>query len=419
MNKFYFLVFITFFNNAIKAQSIESVKQHLLKNELLEAKTEVENFLSLPENEQNSHAWYFKGYVYNLLSKDTQFHIPLTNPKAIAFNAFTKCLEITPKHKWLEKDNYAPLFDIYNSFFENGKATYTEGHYEAALDNFINAEKVQQYLFKHNIKYKNFAFSALDTSLVFNIATTALKAEKEKEGIFYFVKIAEAKLKDPIYIPVYHALVKYFVSINDEIGFRKYLRIGRQLFPYDNYWIEAELGMMKSARLTDALMQSHDEKINKDPNNFKLNYELCSDLLNILYFTENKPRNFDQLREKLEKTLQVCLSLQQKGSNTEFLLAQFYLKDAQLMGTKKNLTEKELQLQKELYEKGIPYAEVVFNDYSQKQKINRVELEVYKMVANLLIDTYTGLHNDSQTKLYQEKLKQIESILPTYVPKKK
>jgi hypothetical protein len=419
MIRFYVLLFLFFSVHQGRAQSLESIKQHLLNNELIEAKTEVEIFLAIPENEQNPYAWYFKGFVYNLLSKDSQFTIPLTNPKSIAFNAFTKCLEIAPKHKWLENDHYAPLFDIYNSFFENGKNVYAQGNYELALDHFINAEKVQQYLFKNNIHYKKFSFTGLDTSLIFNIATTALKAEKEKDGIFYFVRIAEAKLNDPIYLPVYHALVKYFASINDEIGFRKYLRIGQQLFPYDNYWIQAEMDMVKSAKLTDALMQSHDEKIKKDPNNFKLSYELSSDLLNVLYYTETKPRHFDELRAKLEKTLHVCLSLQQKGTNTEFLFAQYYLKDAQYRGAKRNLSEDDLKQQKEIFEKAIPYAETVLNEYNQKQKMNRVELEVYKMIATMLIDIYTGLNNETQLKLYKDKLKQIESILPVYVPKKK
>jgi hypothetical protein len=418
MLKVFIFLNVLILNVCGTAQTIESIKKNIIEHHLLDAKTEVENLLAMPEHTRNADAWYFKGFIYNLLSKEDSLSLSLTNPKAIAFNAFVKCLELTPKHRWLDRDHYAPLIDIYYHFFQNGKTNYATKDYAQALDNFVNAEKVEQYLYKKGIDYMQVKFPALDTSLIYNIATTALKANKEKEGIFYFIKIAEAKLNDPIYIPVYHAIVDYFVSINDEIGFRKYLRIGRSLYPYDNYWITAEMDMVKAGRLNEALISSHEQKIKKEPNNFNFYYTYCSDLFTMLFFAETKPRNYSELKIKLESLLQTCLRLQTTGIQTEFLLAQFYYKDA-LQETINEPTEKQLELQNASYQKAIPYTSTVFEHYAQKQYLNKLELETYKMVTTMLIEMYTTLKQETEVLTYKEKQKTIEHILPVYQPVKK
>jgi hypothetical protein len=418
MYKFYFFLVMQSWFAISFAQSIESIKQHIINNNLSDAKTEVENFLSVPENKNNADAWYFKGFIYNLISKDTQFHIALTNTKAVAFNAFTTCLELRPRHKWLEKDNYYPFIDIYSGFFENGKQNYVQKNYDLAFDNFINAEKVEQYLFVKSITYKNKPFPALDTNLIYNIATCALNANKEKEGIFYFIKIAEAGLKDPVFLPVYHAIVDYFVGIHDEIGYRKYLKLGRSLFPYDNYWIESELDLVKAGNMNDALLKDYHDQFKKDPGNFDLHYSFCKDLMQLLFYSETKPRNFEMLSEQMENHLQICLRLQRKGVLTEFLYAQYNYHLGS--GIRVALPdEPENTKRTAAFEKAIQYATPVFNEYEQLQNMNSIQLEGFKLATRILLNCHTELHHDQEKEQWAAKLKLIENTIPVYTPKKK
>lgn len=403
---------------SLSGQSLDTIKKLLLEQKIIEAKTEVENFLSIPENDNNAYAWYFKGFIYNLISKDSSIELPMINPKAIAFNAFTKCLTLKPQHKWLANDNYEPIFDIYNSFFENGKKEFVNKNYETALDHFLNAEKVEQFLYNNKIKYKGFSFTALDTSLLFNIATTALKANKEKEGIFYFVRIAESRINDPIYLPIYHALVNYFISTNDEIGFRKYLQLGRKLFPYDNYWVQAETDMVKSGHLNEALIKSYLDKIKADPNNLITKYSFCTDLIRILYDGEEKPKKFNEWRLTLENQIAQYLSLQKTGVKAEYLFATYYYKDA--IAKNFQLRTEDQNAQKNVqFTKALPYARIVFEEYEKNSKLNRYELEAYKSIAKIIIEMYEHLGNKEAVNTFTEKLKNIALLLPVYIPPKK
>ncbi len=417
MFKYCFILIITFASLQSYSQTIDSIKHLVLQKKLIEAKTAIENLLAIKENLINADAWYFKGYTYNLLSKDSTFSVPLTNIKAIAFNAFVTCLSIAPKHKWLEKDNYKPIINIYATFFEDGKMHYQQGNYENALDDFVNAEKVEQFLYQNNITINKNNFPKLDTNLIFNIATTALKAKKEKESIIYYTKIADAHLKDPNYLFVYHTIVEYYISIYDEIGFRKYLRIGQKLFPYDNYWIQAELDMAKASNLNNALIKEYELKLIAQPNNFDIMYGFCKDLMQIIFYSETKPRYYDDIKLKLETNLQKCLTLQKSGTNTEFLLSQFYYKLGIAVDTT-TMDETLVKLKTTLFEKSLPFAIIVFNNYESKQRLSKYELEILKIVLQNIIDINIFLKKEEDVKFYKEKQKIIETIIPVLITKK-
>lgn len=417
MYKLVLFVIVLLLNTAATSQSVNSVKQLILANKLIEAKTAIENLLANKDSANNSNAWYFKGFIYNLLSKDSSISIPLTNAKAIAFNAFSKCLSLTPNHKWLAKDNFAPLFDIYISFFEAGKQAYAAQQFELAFEHFINAEKVENYLFEHKIRYKQFSFTAIDTSLIYNIATAAIKANKEKEGIYYYTKIAEFQLKDPTYLPIYHALVDYYISINDEIGFRRYLKIGQKLFPYDNYWVQAELDMVNASKLNEALVHEHQQKIKQQPNNKTLRYQFINDLLQILYAGEHLPKKYTEWKTTLVNELSILTQTENNNSKTAFLQTMYYYKDANAEHITLKNEEERIAYKKEMYSKAIPYATIVFEDLERNTKCNRQQLEQLKQTTKILIEMQTLIGNTEAVKELQEKQQQFEALLPVLTVK--
>ena len=411
MKKVLFITAIIITNYFATAQTIDSVKQLIIAKKLIDAKTEIDLILAKPENSKNADAWYFKGYIYNLLSKDTSFTIPLTNVKAVAFNAFVTCLTIKPNHKWIVKDNFTPLVDIYQSFFTDAKYNYATLQYDIALNDFINAEKVGQFLYQQKVCKPNYCFIKTDTNLLYNIAATATKAHKEYEAMQYYAKLADAKLNDPQYLYIYHTLVDYYIGIKDEIACRKYLKIGAKLFPYDNYWVQAEMDIMKASKLNDALIKEFDEKIKATPNNYDLYVAYCKELLRILFQSETKPTDYEAIVTHTDKQLQICATLQKTGIVTELLCSQFYYKCA--------INATDSSTKNILLQKALPYTTTVFEYYNTKQNINNYELDVLKNVTTMLITIYNLTHNETESINYTSQLEEINKKVPIYQKPKK
>ncbi len=397
-------------------QGTDSVKQLILHQRLLDAKTLVEQILAQPNQTLNADAWYFKGYTYYLISKDSTVTIPLTNAKVIAFNAFVQCLTINPSHKWLVRDKYRPLLDIYFGLYSAAQHAYSSKQYSDAYDNYVLAETVEQYLHKKDIGFGDLKFPKQDTALLYNIANAAIKANREKESIQYLCKLANMRIADPIYMHLYVQLVDYYMSIHDEIGFRKYLTMARSLFPYNSYWIQAEVDMVKSGNLDDALIKTHEIKIQAAPNSYDVYYNYASDLITLLYFKQQTPKNYKAYTTKLDYALQQCTQLQKQNIQTDLLYAQYYYHEG-AMKPLSNDTALALKVKIAALQKALPHCLNIINHYAAKPQYTLTELTLYKKVVGYTINIYEALRMQQDLVQTIALLTKLEATLPIYVPK--
>lgn len=399
-------------------QTLSEIRQLAAKNQLADARDAIETFLSKNENTTNAEAWYLKGHIYKDIANNDSLQIPLTEPRVMAFEAFKKCMELEPKNKLLQAEKYLSFFSLYNSFFGRASQCYTSAQYSCAFDYFVHAEKVQQYIFKKGFTWRGFKFTATDTNLLVNTAICAFKAGKKTEGIVYYTKLADARIRDPEYLPVYHALVDYFISVKDEIAFRKYLSIGRQMFPYDQYWVEAELSMIKSKGLNAALIRSFEEKLRKNPGDFNLNYTFCTELFNMLFSSETNPEEAAIIQKKLEERMEKTIPLQQSGVSIELLQARYYFNNARnLRGAANELPEQtgKEKLQEEYtaqFEKARTNALTVYQYFENKPNLKRSEIESYKIAANILAGVADILNLTEEANTYRTKITEIAKMIP-------
>lgn len=399
-------------------QTLDEVRQMAGRKQLLDARDGVERFLGKPGNEGISDAWYLKGYIYKSISENDSLKVPLTEPGVIAFESYKKCLELDAKNKWMLAEQYQCLFSLYNYFFSRAAKCYRAADYNCAFDHFVHAGNVQQYIYKKNFSYRGFKFTAVDTGLLANTATSAFKAGRKTEGIVYYAKLADARIRDAGYLQVYHALVEYFISVKDEIAFRKYLKIGRELFPYDVYWVEAEVSMVKSKGLNAALIRSYEEKLRRDPDNFNLNYTFCTELFNMLFSSETNTEDHSLVQKKLEQRLETTLALPEKGVSAELLVARYYFNNARnLQGAANELpaeTNKE-KLQEEYsaqFEKARSHAHTVYQYYEQRSNLTRGEIESYKIAANILSGVADILGQTEAANTYRNRIVEIAKMIP-------
>ncbi|MBL7728498.1 MAG: hypothetical protein JNM68_12465 [Dinghuibacter sp.] len=395
------------------AQNLGHIRELAAAKQYTDARTNIELFLAQPAQASIPDAWFLKGFIYKAIAETDSIEIPLTEPRVAAFEAFKKCLELDPKNKLLKAEQYVSFFSLYNQFFGRATQYFTSGNFTGAFDYFVHAGKVQQYIYQKGFTFRGFRFTQVDTGLLLNTAISAFKAGRKTEGIVYFSRLADARIPDPQYLPVYHALVEYFISVRDEIAFHKYLNIGRQLFPYDQYWVEAEQSMIKSKGLNRALVRSYEEKLRKDPGNFQLSYTFCTELFNMLFSPGITPEETPAIQQKLEQRLEQTLALQQNGVQTELLLARYQYNNARNQPNEAGSATDSLPTTRTvLLEKAHENALTAFRFFESKPHLSRGEIENFKIAANILAGIADMLNQVDEANTYRTKITDISKMVP-------
>ena len=101
MKKLSFFAATILLVNVAFAQSLDDVKKYVLLRQTKPAKEAVDKYLAIEKNAQKPDGWYYKGYAYDLTSKDSALSI--TDASAIKTEAFTAL------QKYFQLDPKAPL----------------------------------------------------------------------------------------------------------------------------------------------------------------------------------------------------------------------------------------------------------------------------------------------------------------------
>src|SRR6185312_10202502 len=79
------------------AQSVDKAKEYLKAKKLPEAKTEIDNALTVEKNQKNAEAWYTKVKVYNAIAADPQLKTTLPDAYVQSLEALKKYAELDEK----------------------------------------------------------------------------------------------------------------------------------------------------------------------------------------------------------------------------------------------------------------------------------------------------------------------------------
>jgi hypothetical protein len=402
------------------AQSIDDIKDYIGKNQFDKAKDAIDKYMAVEKNAKKAEGWYYKGYIYNALSKDEKYAALSADPKTEAFNAFKKCYELDNKNIMLLGENFVSFFDLYNGFFDLGAKHFNAKNYADAFTSFRNAENIQQYIYKNDFSYNNFKFSALDTSLVLNTAVAARNAKKIDEAVIYYQKLAEAGLAGPDNLEMYQFLVNYYMDKKDEANTQKYLALGRNLYPENDYWIEVELDRVPEGDKA-ALFAKYDEVIAKYPNKYVLYYNYSVEMYNMLYTGDNKPANAEEMRGKLGAMLKKASELKPGSGDADLLMARhlynwsYDLSDEikRNKGTKPEDQKKRTELRNQLNQKldqAIPFAEAAIKHYEAMPKLKAIDKANFKTAADILLQIYEQKKDDAKIKYYTDKVNAISKM---------
>ena len=404
------------------AQDLKKVKSYLDAKQLDKAKSEVDAFNE--KNANNPEGLYYKGKVYASLASNDQFKSLAPDARAVAFDAVKKAVEMDKDNKLMlimVQDQYKPVFDLYSGYYDAAIASFNTAaasknktDFETSMNNFIKANEVGSYIYS-----KKWALSEIDTPLVLNIGKAAINAGRPEITLQSFKKLADANIthtkddKSGYNLP-YQWLANYYSTEKDDANFNKYVNLGKQNFPKDDYFDAIMLDYYRGKKDYPALFKAYNEVTTRYPDSLLYHVNYANEVFNYVYNSDagTKIENKDELLKTVGTELDKAAKLNPDYVNTNWLYGQYYFntgidvrdKALALKGTKPDdvKTKVELNAQaKALFTKAAPYAEKAAQGLESGFK--KSERSRYKSVADLLQRIYSSLNQPDKVKGYQAK----------------
>ncbi|NOT93653.1 tetratricopeptide repeat protein [Ferruginibacter sp.] len=422
MKKYYLFMMLLFAGTVSFGQSLSEINELMGKSQYKKAKEGIDKFLSDAKNASKSDGWYYKGRVYNSLSKDTGF-TPTESMKLKneAFEAFKKYQQMDAKEVSFVLENHGSYFDLYVGLFDLAAKEFNNKNFASSFEGFKNTLKVEDYIRSKGYENQGFKFSALDTSLILNIAIAAYQAKNEDSAMVYYKKLTDANLVGEQYLSNYQILVEYYLKKNDEANLNAILEKGRTLYPNNDYWVDVELDKVSKSGDKTALIAKYEELMKRYPEKFNYPYNLSVELFNQLYFGDNKPANPEALKARLTEVLKNAIPLDKTGADAKILMTKHLYNDAydyqdsskKIKGTKPADIKKRNDF-KDLFLKRvgecIPYADAAVEYFTALPTLKPVQKANYKSILDILSQLYATKGDLKKSAEYDKKKADVDKM---------
>lgn len=401
MKKLCFFSFVLFVAAVANAQSLDDIGKLMEKNKYDAAKVSIEKYIADPKNAASAEAWYYKGRIYNSLSKDsTVAKQDAYNYKQTAFDAFKKNQQLDKFDLRMKTEFYKSYLDLYLGFYDLGAQNFNLKNYPAAYNSFTKSQEMENFILSKNYLYDEIKLNKLDTALVMNIAASALQASDTLNAVINYRRITDAGITGLDYERVYEYLGRYYLEKKDNSNAQMILAKAKTAYPTNNFWNALEVEQISKSGDIKALLARYDELYNKDPRNFANSYNYAVEMYNSLWANVNKSPDtalFLKLTTVLKSAIAVDESMDATMllNNHLFNVAADYSTKAALIKVIKTTKPDELKKKKDLNASSInymneliPYGESMMKFLSAKTTLTTKQKINYKQVANYLSDAY-------------------------------
>lgn len=418
MKKFLLIALIMVAALGTQAQKLDKAKDYLKNKELDKAKTEIDGVLATPKGQKNTEAWITKAKVYGEIAASDKFKTLVEDGRSDAFEAIKKAVEIDKNQAgvFLALDNYQPLYVLYTTYFDVGANQYNAEKYTDALTTFQKAGNVGQFIFS-----QGWGLYALDTTLTYYAGLAAMNAKRDDEAAASFQKLAEAKIGGkPEYATIYRFLAKYYLDKKDEANMSKYVGIGKQLYPKDEYLPLVEFDFLRDKGDKKAVYAKYEEMINSTPT-YELIVDYANDLFNETHTVsaDKRPADYAQRVVKIEALYKKALELKPDGLEATQNLAKHYFNQAlavedsvsNIKGKTPDDVKKKAEMNARvlaLCDQSIPHFEKIVNELSTKSELKPAERSELKSAYNNLAFCYDRKKDKAKVDFYQKKYDELD-----------
>ena len=419
LSLFAILIAATFF---AVAQDIEQIKTFALLGQTQKGKEAVDKFLAIEKNAKKPEAWFYKGFLYNLASKDSaKTTVENSALKAEAFEAFKKYRELDPKNTLLGEQNNSPLFDLYVGYSTDiGVKAYNSKDQNAAFEGFKKALEIHDYIYAADLTGANgFKFTALDTTLTTYTAIAAYEAKRPDDAVVYYKKLADANVSDPQYLDVYQVLADNYRTKKDKAAFDEILAKGKKLYPKnEEYWTALEIDYATQGVGKPAIFAKYDELLATYPGNYMLSYNYGVELYQYIFSDSVKAAEVNGYKTKLVEVMKGAVTAK-STVEANFLLANFLYNNSididdekrKIKGTKPDDLKKKKEFtaaSTKSMEDAIPYAQGVEAAFAGIAKPKNAEKVNYKQSLVILKNIYEVKKDAAKIADYEKKIKAAE-----------
>ena len=401
MKKLCFFSFVLFVAAGAGAQSLDDIGKLMEKNKYDAAKVSIEKYIADPKNVASAEAWYYKGRIYNSLSKDsTVAKQDAYNYKQTEFDAFKKNQQLDKLDLRMKSEFFKSYLDLYLGFYDLGAQNFNLKNYPAAYNAFSKSQEMENFILSKNYLYDEIKLNKLDTALVMNIAASALQASDTLNAVINYLRITDAGITGLDYERVYEYLARYYLDKKDNSNAQMILAKAKTAYPKNNFWNALEVEQISKSGDIKALLARYDELYNKDPRNFANSYNYAVEMYNSLWANDNKSPD-TTLFLKLTTVLRSASAVDESMDATMLLnnhlfnVAADYSNKAALIKVTKTTKSDELKKKKDLNASSIsymneliPYGESMIKFLSAKTTLTTKQKINYKQVANYLSDAY-------------------------------
>jgi hypothetical protein len=410
---------LTIVSASVMAQSIDDIKGLASKQQWEKAKEGIDKYLANEKNAKKGEGWFLKTQIYNSIARDAALSVTYPDARLIAFEAYKQYLIVDPKAVEGVINQHSPLFDIAFGYQEVATNDFNAKKYDQALKNFQSAELVETYIVGKQYTYGQFQFPAFDTQLYLNVAASAINAKKEDVAVTYYQKIADKKIKDKSFDEIYRFLVDYYDKKGDAANTQKYLNIGKELYPTDDFWCEVGLKNLDGDK--KKLFAKYDELLAQGCDNYYTRYNYAVEMFNYAYVGDNNPADRPDIEKKIEEVLKKALEQKADGVEANMLMTRHHFAIIKTLGDQydaiKGVKPEDVKKKNDInaqigkkYDDAFPYMSAVYNYYNAKgaSTLKPGEKGQFKIVTSMMLEYWESKKDKTKITEFQAKLKSIE-----------
>lgn len=374
---------------SMHAQSLDSIRQDIARNNWQKAKQGIESFLLIDSNKHKAEPWQLKSLVLFRFLSDKNSQPTQVGLHREAFHAYTRYIDLSDSQRLSLPPEHELPYGITFSNIERGNTEFHNKRFEEALQAFQEVESMEQFIIDRRLKYKDLSFPSFDTQLYVNIAAAAVEAGRVETALKYYRKIADNRIHSKGFDGIYRYLAAHYDSIGDKHSRDRYLSAGRELYPSDPYWCQLELKDAGADKKD--LLARYEHLTVGHCNNYLTHYNYAVELYNYCYRQEARPADFQKMHPRIALILKKALKLE-SSPDANLLMCRYQLLLANDLIDEYNKikdAKKQQQIMAQVnkrYDDVLSYATNAYNYLSKKTDLDAAGKESYGTACKMLGD---------------------------------
>jgi hypothetical protein len=422
MKRIFLSLALAGFFSGLFAQSVDKAKNYLKDKKLAEAKTEIDNALTVEKNQKNAEAWYQKVKIYNAIAADSSLSSSVPDAYVTSLEALKKYTELDDKKLvLLTLDQFKPINEIYQGLFQEGATNYNQKKYPEAYADFAHAIDAIGFM-----KEKGWIKQSMDTTSTLYAGISAEKAGKRDEAAKYYTQIADSgitKIGGNDMAEIYKWVVDYYNRKGDKANTAKYVAIGKAKYPSELFFDELVLDDLRKNGPKDSLFAKYDEIIKERPDSaiyfFNYGLELYQ------YATDTTkgpvPANSDELIKKSQGLLAQSLKLNPDYPQANLVMGQIsynegieiQMQTKAIKGSKPEDVKKRADIKAEAikkFDEAIPYFEKIDQLLGKEGELKRADKTALRDAYDLLVTIYEQKKDKEKAAAWTDKYNNVEKV---------